>query len=74
MTIKYCPISGKRSYATHNEADRVLREIQSHPHRRRKHAGVYPCELGCGAFHITANKDERKRRKRAELRAKRGAA
>jgi hypothetical protein len=68
--IVYCPVSGKRSYATYHEALRALRHIQSSPHRHRKHAGVYLCELGCGAHHITENLDQRKRQKRRAAKAK----
>ena len=71
MSILYCPIGGKVSYVTRNDADKALKAIQSSPRRRRKHSGVYLCELGCGHYHITENLDERGRIIRQRVRAKR---
>lgn len=50
---RYCRVSGKVCFDKRTEAERALREMQRKPTRKCVGAGIYPCPLGCGAFHIT---------------------
>jgi hypothetical protein len=70
--IVYCPVSGKRSYNTRNEAARVLEAIQRRPGHKRVGAGVYQCaEEGCnGAWHLSQSIGLVQHRKRADARRK----
>lgn len=70
MTI-FCPISGKQSYATRAEADRVLKIVQHRPGHKRVGAGVYRCNLGdCTAWHLSQSHNLVQHMRKAEMRRK----
>lgn len=67
--LAICPIEGKISYPTHNEAERALHCQAKKPDRKRVGAAVYRCK--CGAFHTTSHKVDKRRNER-KLLAQRG--
>ena len=57
----YCPVSGKQSYPTRHQAERVLKHVQSRPGHKRMGAGVYRCQSQGFVQHM--RKQEQRRRK-----------
>lgn len=65
----YCPVSGKQSYPTRHQAERVLKHVQSRPGHKRMGAGVYRCE-SCGDWHLSQSQGYVQHMKKAEQRRK----
>jgi len=64
----YCPTSGKQSYATRHEAERVLKHVRSRPGQKRMGAGVYRCD--CGSWHLSQSQGLLQHMQKAEQRRK----
>lgn len=65
----YCKVSGKQSFQTRAEADRVMREINARPGHKRSGSAPYRClHDGCDSWHLTCHFQSRSHHRRQRKR------